>query len=347
MRKISISALVCVAVLLSGHMHAQSLDSLPFISGRTIQMDGAYTYPLQKRDSILIGDHIIYGFILEDMGNEAFLNVPILEGDPRGGLEPLSEWKIDTLNIRDSKDGSYRKYDIKGEMVLTSFDEGVFELPPLPILRISRDLVVDTLLFDPVAPLEIKTMPVDTATFQPIGMKGQIRYPLTADEIVRLLYIFHLLVILILFLIFGTYLLITRRRTTAIRKKDLEPVHVFVLRLLNSYTDSKKWSPESQKKSYSAITDAMRMFIEDRYGISATEMTTTEIFNDKLIRTLDKDKTNELKEMFNTADLVKFAKYTASDVEVASVIPTAIAFVSWSLAEAEKTEESGIEVKTE
>ncbi|MBR0361054.1 MAG: hypothetical protein IIX35_01595, partial [Paraprevotella sp.] len=38
------------------------------------------------------------------------------------------------------------------------------------------------------------------------------------------------------------------------------------------------WVPEKQKAFYSGITDALREYIAARYGISAMEMTTAEIF---------------------------------------------------------------------
>lgn len=340
MRKILVSAFVFAAVFFSERLQAQQLDSLPIIIGRTIPVEGAYIYPLQQRDSILIGDQIVYGFVLEDVGNEAYLDVPMLDGDPRGGIEVVSDWKIDTINVRDSKDGGFKKYDLKGEMVLTSFDEGVFQLPPLPILRLSRDLVLDTLLMNAVPPLEIKSIPVDTATFKPIGLHDQVRYPLTTEEIIRLVYCFHVAVILLLLLVFGLYLLMSRGREVQVRKKSTEPSHVVVMRILNKYVDSSLWGPESQKKSYSAITDAMRLYIEDIYGINATEMTTAEIFKDKTICRLSLDKTKSLQSMFEVADLVKFAKYTASAEETAVAVPVAMDFLKWSQGEIEKAKQS-------
>ena len=68
--------------------------------------------------------------------------------------------------------------------------------------------------------------------------------------------------------------------------------------------------------------------MSERYGIGAMEMTTAEIF-DEMKRTDAPAKIlGEMKELFERADFVKFAKYVASDEDNASVIPVAVRFVT-------------------
>ena len=53
----------------------------------------------------------------------------------------------------------------------------------------------------------------------------------------------------------------------------------------------------------------MRLYIQERFGFNAKEMTSTEIIA-CLQEMGDKSMIDELRELFNTADLVKFAKYS-------------------------------------
>ena len=69
-----------------------------------------------------------------------------------------------------------------------------------------------------------------------------------------------------------------------------------------------------QKVYYTALTDVLRQYLEDRFGIKAMEMTSAEIV--ETLRREGNSETNaELERVFATADLVKFAKYSTQDNE--------------------------------
>ena len=65
---------------------------------------------------------------------------------------------------------------------------------------------------------------------------------------------------------------------------------------------------ENQKEYYTQLTDALRQYINERFGFNAMEMTSSEII-EHLNANGNQEMMNELKEIFQTADLVKFAKY--------------------------------------
>jgi hypothetical protein len=88
------------------------------------------------------------------------------------------------------------------------------------------------------------------------------------------------------------------------------------------------WAPEKQKAFYSGITDTLREYIAARYRVGAMEMTTAEIFNDMKSTDAPADLLDELRELFERADFVKFAKFTASDEDNAKALPTAVRFVT-------------------
>jgi len=80
---------------------------------------------------------------------------------------------------------------------------------------------------------------------------------------------------------------------------------------------------------YSGITETLRTYIEDRFAINAEEMTTAEIFAAlKGSQEITPELYDEIKELFETSDFVKFAKLTVSDEQNAKAIPAAVRFVT-------------------
>ena len=63
------------------------------------------------------------------------------------------------------------------------------------------------------------------------------------------------------------------------------------------------------KAYYTELTDVLRTYMAERFGFNAMEMTSSEII-DNLLETNDKESIKELKYLFETADLVKFAKHS-------------------------------------
>lgn len=299
-------------------------DTMEVPSGRSIPMNGVFLQLLQERDSVLIADQLLYGFELKQVEEGTRFALPEWKNDERGGVQAVSPWIVDTVRIKNQKKGMPRLLDIRSSLLITSFDEGVYDLPPIMVGRLSKDGVIDTLVFDPMR-LEVKTMPVDTATFVPHDIKGQIRYPVTVAEVIPWLVLFWIVAIIVIVI---SCLVIMRRRKgdPAYVRKD--PAHIVALRELDKYRGNKMWVPEKQKVFYSGVTDALREYISSRYGVSAMEMTTAEIFADMRNSDVPKELLSEVKELFERADFVKFAKYVASDEDNASVLPLAVRFVT-------------------
>lgn len=313
---------------------AVGADSLSAPQGKVVPMGAPVLRQLQERDSVLIADQLAYGFELRQVEEGTLIALPQWQNDGRGGVLAVRDWVIDTLNVTKGKKGQPSLLDLRGEMVITSFDEGVFELPSIMVGRMSKDGVLDTLLFDPVN-LEVKTMPVDTATFVPHDIKGQIRYPVTFREVLPWMGGGVLIAGLIAL---AVYLIVRYRRRHDPEYVRKDPPHIIALRELDKYRGSKMWAPEKQKAFYSGVTDTLREYMASRYGISAMEMTTAEIFKEMKDTDAPQDLLKEVRELFERADFVKFAKFTASDEDNATAVPVAVRFVT-STYQAEVEEE--------
>ena len=292
--------------------------------GKIVQMGPSFIQQLQQRDSILIADQLFYGFELTEVEEGTQFAFPQIKDTLMTNMRIVNPWVMDTVKVTKQKKGQSRLLNLKGGVTITTFDEGIYYLPPLAVQRLSKDGVLDTLVFDPQK-VEVKTMPVDTATFKPHDIKGIIRYPVTFAEVAPWvaggLGIVGLIVLAI-------WLIVRYRRAHNPEYIKKDPAHIVALRKLDKYRGSKLWAPEKQKEFYSGVTDTLREYIAERYGIAAMEMTTGEIFKDMKQTDAPSDLVDEMRELFERADFVKFAKFTASDDDNARVLPIAVRFVT-------------------
>ena len=284
---------------------------------------------LQKRDSILIADQIRYGVTIEDVKAGEKFALPDFSAASNDTLTILGGWQLDTLvngkavRSRNAKAAARllrKPFALKASIVLVPFEEGHYALPDVPVIRES-----DTLVFKGLE-MDVKTMPVDTATFEIHDIKGQILYPVTFKELLPWIgggLLAAALIALAVWLIVRA----SKRKAEALKPKD--PAYIVALRELDKYRSDKYWAPDKQKAFYSGITDALKFYMDERFGVDAPEMTTAELFD---ALKSDKDITPEmyssLKELFERADFVKFAKHIASEQENAAALPLAVRFVT-------------------
>lgn len=318
--------------------------------GERIPVEGEFVEQLQERDSILIGDQFLYGFVAEGIKKGTAIGLPEIEENSRSGVMVLEKWKLDTLRTVVQDHGKPDLLDIRGVMKLTSFDEGTLHLPPISVLLNTRDGRSDTLVYSPVT-LEVKSMPIDTATFRPHPVASQIDAPMTWEEFMfylkKLLPWIILGVWTVVLVILGVCFIIMKhpkkKSSASVRR---EPPHIVALRKLDTFRSNAMWVPEKQKDFYTGVTDAVREYMAERYGISAMEMTTAEIF--AVLRNSDApaDILADMKTLFERADFVKFAKYVATDEDNATAVPQAVRFVTstyQTILEAEHSVSSGKE----
>ncbi len=291
----------------------------------------AYFKQLQQRDSILIADQFEYGFTLEGVEPGTGLAMSDFETISSDTLTMVRNWQIDTLKI-ERKSGLM---DLKASVVFAPFEEGEYELPAVAVARIFPDGRRDTLSFESKT-IEVKTMPVDTATFVIKDIKGQMTYPVTFKEVLPwagggLLFI--------AIVIIAVYLIRKAKERNQPEVLTKESAYIVALRELDKFRGDKFWAPEKQKVYYSGVTDILKNYIDVTFGIDAPEMTTAELFAAlKVDKGLTPELYEQVKDLFEVADFVKFAKYNAADEQNAKVLPTAVRFVT-STYQAELEEE--------
>ena len=224
---------------------------------------------------------------------------------------------------------------------LTSFDDTLYYLPPFVVKVDGKPYESKSLA------LKVLGVEVDTLhTEQFFGPKDVQDNPFQWSDWSTL---FWLSVVLLLLMAVGYYLYLRLRDNkpiiTSIRiVKRLLP-HQKAMKEIEQIKADKMQNSENAKEYYTKLTDTLRKYIEDRYGFNAMEMTSSEII-ERLEQAMANDAQAaetmkaELRQLFMTADLVKFAKYSTMINENDANLVSAIDFINQTKLENVPTEET-------
>ncbi len=217
---------------------------------------------------------------------------------------------------------------------LTSFDDTLYYLPPMTVKIDGKPYKSKSLA------LKVLTIEVDTTNVEQFfGPKDVQDNPFQWSDWSPT---FWLSVLLLILLALCYYLYLRLRDNKPIIShirivKRLLP-HQKAMKEIEQIKADKMVSSENSKEYYTKLTDTLRKYIEERYGFNAMEMTSSEII-DKLTATQDEKALSELRQLFLTADLVKFAKYSTLINENDMNLVNAIEFINQTKLENEPVEE--------
>ena len=223
---------------------------------------------------------------------------------------------------------------------LTSFDDTLYYLPPF-VVKVDGKPYESKSLALKVIGIEVDTTHVEKF----FGPKDVQDNPFQWSEWALL---FWLSVLMLVLLAVGYYLFVRLKSgkpiITRIRiVKRLLP-HQKAMKEIEQIKADKMQNQENPKEYYTRLTDTLRKYIEDRYGFNAMEMTSSEIIA-RLEQALTGDTQTadtmkqELRQLFTTADLVKFAKYSTMINENDANLVSAIDFINQTKLENVPTEE--------
>ena len=251
------------------------------------------------------------------------------------GVEVLKSTELGTKG----KDGGF--VDRQVVYTLTSFDDTLYYLPPF-VVKVDGKPYESKSLALKVVGIEVDTTRVD----QFFGPKDVQDNPFLWSDWSLL---FWLSVLMLVLMAVGYYLYMRLRDNkpiiTHIRiVKRLLP-HQKAMKEIEQIKADKMQNSENPKEYYTKLTDTLRKYIEDRYGFNAMEMTSSEII-ERLEKALTDDTKDaatmkaELRQLFTTADLVKFAKYSTMINENDANLVSAIDFINQTKLENMPTEET-------
>ena len=244
------------------------------------------------------------------------------------GVEVVEQGPCDTVQTGDDQMTVSRDY------VLTSFDEKVYALPALNVKVDGKNYHGNPLA------LKVLTVPVDTVhTNKMYPPKDVQDNPFLWSEWSLL---FWLSVVVLLLCVAMIYLSVRLRQNkpiiTRFRIVKRIPAHEKALTEIKHIKEQHAESHETQKEYYTRLTDTLRQYIVSRFGFNAMEMTSSEII-DRLQTAGDQRMLDELRHLFQTADLVKFAKYETLINENDANLVGAIHFIDQTKTDEVQTEE--------
>lgn len=238
---------------------------------------------------------------------------------------------IPGVEVIDSKDGGVHNAE-NGYVertvtyTITSFDDTLYYLPPFEVKIGGKAFKSKS--------LALKVLTLDVDTLHPenfFGPKDVQSNPFLWSEWKTP---FWLSVLLLLIMVVCYYLYLRLRDNKPIIKsisfvKRILP-HQRAINEIEELRSGHRHSDDNQeelKNYYTKLTEALRKYIEERYGFSAMEMTSSEII-EQLMKSADSKSLDELRHVFQTADLVKFAKYSTLINENDANLVTAIEFIN-------------------
>ncbi|MBO4906404.1 MAG: hypothetical protein J5486_05140 [Bacteroidaceae bacterium] len=212
---------------------------------------------------------------------------------------------------------------------VTAFDSVLAYIPPIPVY------IGDSAYESNALALKVITLDVDTLhpeVFAPAKSVSDLPFSYQDDYIsilgIPLVCIPLIAIMLIMIAAFIALRYYQHKPIIRIVRRIVKrPPHQVAMDDLSRIKAEKSWAAEDSKEYYTQLTDTIRRYIKERFGFNATEMTSGEIIT-HLTESGDQQALDELRQLFETADLVKFAKYTTLINENDMNLVNAVAFVN-------------------
>lgn len=228
------------------------------------------------------------------------VKIPVLSDSISGKIEIVAALKADSV----FENGVFR---YSKPYLITSFDSGQYYIPPLPFVIVYQSGMEDTLYSYPLE-FNVSNQLSDTSSV-PYDIKEVMSVPVTITEVLQWSGIGLGLALILALIIY--YIVMNRKQKPLFRiEKPKDPPYIAAFRELELIKEEKIWQQGKVKEYYTRLTEVLRTYIENHFDVPALESTTDELFEqlDPLQKKWNFSQI-ELKQMFQNADLVKFAKY--------------------------------------
>jgi hypothetical protein len=275
------------------------------IAGQTFGQIASVSMSINK-DTIFVGDTLNLTLkVHNNLPGKLKINFPFFKDTITSNIHVLVQDSVpDTLN-------SNKKLILSSKYVISSYDSGNVIIPPLPII-LHIDTITDTIFTSP-ASFFVKLYPTDTLKVPLKDVKKPINTPLTLKEFLDTYGMYLLIGLLLIIIVYVLIRYFSRRKqgkSFIDIKKPQEPAHIVAIRKLNALREKKLWQKDLIKEYYSELTDILREYLDNRFGMNTMESTSSEIIESlKPIKEIDDAIIKDMEQLFGIADLAKFAKY--------------------------------------
>lgn len=287
-----------------------------FISAQTFQVDA-------KIDStvIFIGQQCNITFDISQ-SPDMMVTTPIFSDTITKGID-IVDFTIDTIKNSDGY------ITVRQNYLITAFDSALYYIPEFPFVA-NGDTVWSYSLS-----LKVLTIPIDTTSQEIViaDIKPIVEPPFDWGEwkAIILIGLSLIIVIILAILLIHNHIQKKKRKNEVVEKlpEIVKTCDEIALEQLEAIRRDKIWQAGRVKEYYTDITDVLRTYIESRFAIVAFELTSSEIIDALCFVKKDYPKPlTLLSRIFNTSDMVKFAKLIPEFNTHTDILNDAVEFVN-------------------
>lgn len=248
------------------------------------------------------------------MGNRTAIHLKIVEPENATGillLQPETELtgniEISAITEGDTTSLGSGMREIVREIIIQSFDSGDYVIPEVKYLA-----GTDTFKSNQLA---IRVTPVDVSEMETINPQADIEPGSSRwfDFLPDFLIDYWAWILICLFATVAgivLYILLHKKKLPAIMRKEApkpSPYEVAITEL-NNLKSQDLCAVGREKEYYTRLTDILRVYLQDRFGINAMEMTTGQITRAVNANSETRPSESAMRTILEMADFVKFAK---------------------------------------
>lgn len=284
-RRLILSLACCLLVALgvkADIVVESSLDSTTILIGQQVSLRTKVTAPKGTR---VVFPEYANGYLTE-------------------GVEVLERSKVDTSVIDNGQ-----RWVLNRAYLLTSFDSALYRLPAVEVTAGGKTFRSNNALGLKVNSVEVDTLHPDDLRdpYGPVDIPFQWSGSFIATTL--LLWVF-----LAAFVISLCRLMKREPLKRRVSVAPPPPAHQVALSAIAKFKGRTADTEEDLKHYYDELTEVLRTYIKERFGIDALEMTTMQLV-EAITQTGDQTALYDLRELLETADLVKFARMETTEVD--------------------------------
>lgn len=264
------------------------------------------------------------------MGNVTTLHVDIVTDSDRPatiidipdiittGVEKHSELPGDTTKVGEGR------IEIKKDIVIQSFDSGMYMLPPVKIVSAGGETIASNQVALKVYPVLVDSL----ANIHPYADVSTVDRKLTdylPDWVADWGWWILLSILLIAIAVYSWYKWL--RPGVRPKARKVEPPHVVAKRELEILYGEHLCDNGREKEYYTRLTEILRVYLDRRFGINAMEMTSSQIIAAVKGNSETSQSQELVKRVLEIADFVKFAKVRPLPSDNTASYDSALKFV--------------------
>jgi hypothetical protein len=242
-----------------------------------------------------------------EMGDRTMVHVSVTA--PTANAIPVEEFKpnttyhgVDIIDVNSDTTaltggGSRVEYNV----LIQAFDPGMVTLPPFRFA-----LGTDTAESDIVT---LKVTEVDLDSLTTINPMESIVAPNSKwYDVIPDWWYWVVIGLAVVAIGVGLYILYRKNGSIIIKRKPVIPPYELAIQQLNELRTQKLAELGQEKEYYTRLTDILRQYLDGRFGINAMEMSSTQILYSIKHNDETKMSTEQIQQILEIADFVKFAK---------------------------------------